>query len=227
MGAPRLLVFDWDGTLADSEAAIVRSVHYAIERLDLPARSHAQIREIIGLGLEQATQTLFPGHDSELAGAFAAVYRRHFTSALRGPIELFAGVQSALVELRERGYRLAVATGKGRAGLDRQLEETGLGPVFHASRTADETASKPDPRMLLELMVDLDCAPHETLMVGDTEFDLEMADRAGVAAVAVTCGVHGCNRLLKFRPLTLLNSVRELPGWLCRLHTADAQTTPP
>ncbi len=226
-GATRLVVFDWDGTLADSEGAIVRSARHAIEQLGLPARSNHQIREIIGLGLEQATESLFPGRGPELAATFALAYRRHFTSELRGPIELFTGAEEALLALKGRGYQLAVATGKGRAGLERQLDETGLRPVFDATRTADETASKPDPRMLLELMEDLGCAPGETLMVGDTAFDLEMAARAGAAAVGVTCGVHASDRLLNFSPLTLLNSVRELPRWLHGLHTADPPTESP
>ncbi|MCU0935246.1 MAG: HAD-IA family hydrolase [Gammaproteobacteria bacterium] len=210
----RLLVFDWDGTLMDSEARIVESALIAIGELGLPPRSRDAIRDIIGLGLPEAMQALYPELPVSHHVALIDRYRGHFLAEGGEPMPLFSGARETLEALHARGRVLAVATGKSRRGLDRALAETGLASLFAATRCADESRSKPDPRMLLEIMAEVGGDPAETLMIGDSEFDLQMAAGAGVAAVGVSYGVKDCERLLDYRPLTCLDAIDELPGWL-------------
>jgi phosphoglycolate phosphatase len=210
----QLLVFDWDGTLMDSEARIVESALVAIGELGLPPRSRDAIRDIIGLGLPEAMQALYPELAVRDHVALIDRYRDHFLADGGEPMPLFPGARKTLEGLHARGRVLAVATGKSRRGLDRALAETGLAPLFAATRCADESRSKPDPRMLLEIMAEVGGDPAETLMIGDSEFDLQMAVGAGVASVGVSYGVKDCERLLDYRPLTCLDAIDELPGWL-------------
>jgi phosphoglycolate phosphatase len=209
-----LLVFDWDGTLMDSEARIVACIKAAIDELGLPARDTAAVSNIIGLGLREAVDTLFPGADDALHRDLTACYRHHFLEANTTPSTLFPGASEALRSLHQQGFLLAVATGKGRQGLDKVLAETGLGALFHATRCSDETCSKPDPQMLHELMVELDAAPEQTLMVGDTEYDMQMARNAGTGALAVSYGVHALGRLLRHEPLGHIHDITEFEPWL-------------
>lgn len=211
---PRLVVFDWDGTLMDSTGQIVAAASRAIAQLELPERPPEAIRDIIGLGLRESWQRLFPelGPDDFLP--FVTAYRDHFLSPGLQSARLFAGAAEVVAELAGRGFLLAVATGKSRRGLDRDLAATGLGRFIEASRTADETCSKPDPAMLHELMAGLEATPEATLMVGDTEWDLEMARRAGVPAVAVSYGAHPAERLRPFAPLACIDAIDALPGLL-------------
>lgn len=209
-----LLVFDWDGTLMDSEARIVESLEAAIADVGLEPRSRAALREIIGLGLAEALQQLFPMADQETVSRLIERYRHHFLIASRTPMPLFAGVSELLARLEQAGYYLAVATGKARRGLDQVLKETNLHGRFHCTRCADETRSKPHPQMLLEVIERTGVAPERTLMIGDTEFDLLMARSAGVDALGVTYGVHARERLLACEPRGLVDSVSELHGWL-------------
>ena len=210
----RLLVFDWDGTLADSEQRIVAAARAAIATLGLPGRSREQIRGIIGLAMSEAFQTLYPGLVAGEEGRFVACYREHYLASTASPVPLFPGAERALRGLAEERYLLAVATGKGRRGLDRDLAVHGLDALFSTTRCADDAPSKPHPGMLEDIMGELDVAPAETLMIGDTVFDMEMARNAGVPAVAVSSGVHDGHRLLEFDPLALLDSIAELPAWL-------------
>jgi phosphoglycolate phosphatase len=210
----RLLVFDWDGTLADSEQRIVSAARSAIETLGLPARSREQVRGIIGLAMREACQTLFPELSKDQESRFIACYREYYLRNTGHPIPLFPGAKATLRGLAERRYRLAVATGKGRRGLDRDIASHGLGPLFSATRCADDAPSKPHPQMLVDIMEELDVTGPETLMIGDTTFDMEMAANAGVACIAVGTGVHDRKRLLEFDPLALLESIAELPAWL-------------
>lgn len=212
-GRYRLLVFDWDGTLADSEARIVAAARAAFTDLGLTAPADAAIREIIGLSLEEAVKALCPDGDAALYRRFVDYYRHHFVSDAE-PAALFPGVRSTLGLLREQGYLLAVATGKSRAGLERELQVTGLRPMFDASRCADETCSKPHPQMLHEIMDEVGSPAGETVMIGDTEYDLQMARNAGVDALAVGYGVHDHGRLLECRPLALLHAFDDLTAWL-------------
>ncbi len=213
-----LLVFDWDGTLMDSEARIVACIQAAIEELGLEPREVACIRNIIGLGLREAIDALYPGSDNALHEAMTERYRYHFLTANPTRSELFSGAEETVRTLSEAGYMLAVATGKGRRGLDMVLEETGLGQYFLATRCADETFSKPHPRMLEELMDELGTEPTETLMIGDTEYDMQMAVNARAHALAVSYGVHEKERLLRHQPLHCLDDIGELSGWLEQYH---------
>lgn len=210
----RLVVFDWDGTLMDSTGAIVRAALAAIEELGWPALPPERIRDIIGLGLRESWQRLFPDGPEDGFGDFAACYRRHFFAAEHQTSRLYPGMRGLLGELRDRGHRLAVATGKSRRGLDRDFERTGLGHLFAASCTADEARSKPDPEMLLALMRRTGCSPERVLMVGDTEYDVVMARRIGVDAVGVGWGAHAAERLHAAGALTCLADLRELTQWL-------------
>ena len=212
--AYRLLIFDWDGTLADSEQHIVSAARSAIDALGLPARSHEQVRTIIGLAMSEACQVLFPNMPKRQESRFIACYREHFLRNTGNPIALFPGAKAALQGLAGERYWLAVATGKGRRGLDRDIANHQLEALFSATRTADDAPSKPHPKMLMDIMEELDVAGAETLMIGDTAYDLEMARNAGVASIGVSSGVHDRQRLLEFDPLALLDSIAELPAWL-------------
>ncbi len=206
----KLIVFDWDGTLMDSAARIVDSMQAAMADAGLPVREPAAIREIIGLGLSEALEALYPGIGERDFARMQAGYRHHFMEKCTTPARLFEGAAETLAALRERGYWLAVATGKSRAGLDRMLAETGLGPLFFASRCADETRSKPDPMMLEEILVDFDLAPEQALMVGDSEYDMLMASNAGTRSLAVSYGVHERERLMQHGALGCIDAIDEL-----------------
>jgi phosphoglycolate phosphatase len=210
----KLIVFDWDGTLMDSEARIVACIHAAFADLGLPLPSAAAARDIIGLGLGEAMATLWPESRPEDRHALVERYRHHFLVANETASELFPGVVETLNWLRGRDYLLAVATGKSRRGLDLVLGTTGLGGYFQATRCADETFSKPHPQMLLEIMDELGARGDETLMVGDTEYDMEMARNAGAHALAVCYGVHAPERLLAQGPLGCLADLVDIPAWL-------------
>lgn len=209
-----LVVFDWDGTIMDSTGAIVRAAQRAIAELGLPGRSPDAIREIIGLGLWESWDSLFPGVGRTGFDAFVVAYRRHFVDRERHGILPYPGARDVIERLSEEGRVLAVATGKSRRGLDHDFHHTGLGPLFKDSVTADEAQSKPHPEMLLNLIDRLGVDPARTLMVGDTEFDLQMARDAGAWAVGVSGGAHAEERLLGQSPLACLASLSELPAWL-------------
>jgi phosphoglycolate phosphatase len=212
----KVLVFDWDGTLIDSEAKIIATVDAVTDELALPRLGAQKIRNIIGLGLPEAIEALFPGSTMTLQQQIVDRYRAHFLGSDSGSSQLFQGVVETLALLKSEGYLLAVATGKSRKGLARDLATTGLQDFFAVTRCADETASKPDPQMLQEIMYELDVLPQETVMIGDTEYDMAMARSAGTPAVAVSYGMHECIRLLQYQPLACLDSIGELISWLQR-----------
>ncbi len=198
----------------DSEARIVSCIKASIADLDLPALDTSAIRNIIGLGLHEAINRLYPGSDENTHIKMAECYRHHFLGDQHAPSSLFSGAKALLTLLNEQGYLLAVATGKGRHGLDHVLEETGCKKLFHASRCADETLSKPHPQMLIEIMEELNVRPSDTLMIGDTEYDMQMAENAGASALSVSYGVHERERLLNCNPLGCLDDIADLPDWL-------------
>ncbi|MGH8516241.1 MAG: HAD family hydrolase [Panacagrimonas sp.] len=216
-----LLIFDWDGTLADSEGLIVRSMQAAITDLGLPPRSDRAIGELIGLGLTEGMQTLYPELDTDELIRLLMGYRASFVGKPGDPVAaareapLFDGAKQALSELVSGGYVLAVATGKPRPGLERSLRHhSGLRALFAATRTADETANKPDPLMLRELLDELRVPVERALMVGDTEYDAAMARAIGMPMIGVTCGVHAPGRILASGAMALIESVSALPRWL-------------
>jgi len=208
-----LIVFDWDGTLMDSTAAIARSIQLACADLGLPVPEDERARHVIGLGMDAALAYAVPTLKPEQMPQMLARCRVHFLAHERLPT-LFPGVQDMLSALRQAGWMLAVATGKSRAGLDRSLVETGLAPFFAATRCADETRAKPDPAMLFELVDNLRVEVRRTLMVGDTTHDLQMATDAGAEALAVSYGAHPAAGLQRLNPLACLHSVTELHEWL-------------
>ncbi len=208
-----LLIFDWDGTLMDSAGVIVDSIQRACEDIGLAAPSDRASRQIIGLGLVQALQTLLPDLPADDYPRLVERYRHHYLGR-DADIPLFGGVSEGIRALDESGFTLAVATGKSRVGLARALEASGLGAHFAATRCADQTHSKPHPAMVLELVDELAADPARTLVIGDTSHDLLMAANAGVASLGVTYGAHEADDLHAHAPLALLNSFAEVHAWL-------------
>ena len=210
----KLIVFDWDGTLMDSVAHIVACLQNAITELSLEPKSNDELKNIIGLGLREAFYALYPqASDNELT-ALTARYREHFFDQESSPCELFSGARELVEELNEKNYFLAVATGKGRNGLDKVLKETGMGELFPVTRCADESHSKPHPQMMLDVINFYGIEAHEAIMVGDTEYDLQMANNASAHSVGVSYGVHEKQRLLDCKPLTCLDNIEDLHQWL-------------
>ncbi|MCX7896580.1 MAG: HAD-IA family hydrolase [Rhodocyclaceae bacterium] len=210
-----LLVFDWDGTLMDSAALIVDSVQRAAIDLGLEPPPESLARQVIGLGLEDALRHALPTLPEERYGELAMRYR-HYYLGRDHELALFPGASELIAWLAEKGYRLAVATGKSRRGLERALVHSGLGEFFHASRCADECFSKPHPQMLEELMEEFGVERQATLMIGDTTHDLLMARNAGVDAVAVAYGAHEAERLLAHEPIYCAHSLGDLADWMKR-----------
>jgi phosphoglycolate phosphatase len=210
----KLIVFDWDGTLMDSETKIVTCIQAAFADVGAPPPSREAARNIIGLGLYEAMAELWPEAGEVQRTRVVERYRHHFLDANQTPSTLFPCARELVDWLAECGYLLAVATGKSRRGLSDALEATGLGERFHATRCADETFSKPHPEMLLQVMGELGVQGCDTLMVGDTEYDMQMAQNAGASALAVCYGVHEKNRLLAQRPLDCLEKLCDMRPWL-------------
>ncbi|TDG14041.1 HAD family hydrolase [Seongchinamella unica] len=206
-----MVIFDWDGTLCDSVSQIVRAVQAVTLEMGLPVPSEAEAANIIGLSLPRAMEVLFPQEPPERLALLIEGYASHYVGSETAPPALFPGALETLHELRGRGFALAVATGKSRRGLDRMLARLGLEDLFDATRCADETRSKPDPLMVTELLAERGCRPQDVIMVGDTEYDLEMARNAGVASVGVSFGVHSIERLARHAPLAIVD---ELPALL-------------
>nr|WP_019342476.1 HAD-IA family hydrolase [Stutzerimonas stutzeri] len=216
MNKYELLIFDWDGTLVDSIGRIVESILVAAARCDLPRLDEHSIKGIIGLGLPEAIAVLYPDvTDRKLVEAFRRAYADHYLALEAEPSMLYPGVATALQQFREQGHQLAVATGKGRRGLDRVLAGQGWSDFFDVTRCADETASKPDPLMIHEILEHCGVSPERALMIGDSVFDLEMARRAGVDSVAVSYGAQPLDVLLSCSPCMAINCFSELGEWLC------------
>ena len=208
----RLIVFDWDGTIIDSASTIAACMQDAARDLGVAVPPLERARHVIGLGLHDAMRIAVPEVPAQRYPEFVASYRKHFL-ARKDAMRLFDGMRSLLEELSGR-HVLAVATGKSRAGLDRDLEFHKLKPLFASSRCADETNPKPHPAMLIELMDELGVDSQASLMIGDTSHDLEMARAASVDALAVTYGAHAEDGLRACQPLHCVNDVPALQRWL-------------
>ncbi len=206
-----LLVFDWDGTLIDSVQRIVTCYHACFEALRLTQPPETEVMRLIGLPLAEAFRTMFPDLDVARLPECVATYRRFWRDERLPLSPLFAGVKPMLVALEDQGYRLAVATGKSRGGLERDLEHHQVGHHFPHTRCALETRAKPDPEMLCQLMAATSSSPARTLMIGDTLLDLEMARYAGVDSVGVASGGQSCRQLAAARPRACLDVVTRLP----------------
>jgi len=212
---PSLLVFDWDGTLMDSIPLICRCLEAAFAYADLPGRSVADYRSIIGLGLADALARLAPAADERVRERILEGYRRCYFAASPEDTPLFPGVEDGLQSLREVGFTLAVATGKARRGLDRALAaHPSLARLFTVTRCADESRSKPHPQMLLEILAATGKEAREAWMIGDTIHDVAMARAAGVAALGVACGVDDGETLEREGAFAVLSGPAELPAFL-------------
>ncbi len=208
-----LLAFDWDGTLFDSTAIITRSIQMAVRDVGGTVPSDKEAVYVIGMALTQALAHAAPDVPPEKYPELGARYRHHYT-ARQNDLSLFAGVIEMLTELKSRNHWLAVATGKSRQGLNSVLHGVELQGVFDGSRTADETAGKPHPLMLQELMAEFDVPADRVLMIGDTTHDLQMALNAGCPSVGVSYGAHEHEAFHDLAPRFVAHSVRELHDWL-------------
>jgi len=208
-----LIVFDWDGTLMDSTATIVRCIQAAARDLGLPVPRDDKAAHVIGLGLHEAMQAVLPDIDPTWYPRMVERYRYHFLSRDH-ELVLFPGVRDMLQELSQEGYFLAVATGKSRVGLNRAMNDVKVLSLFDATRCADETFSKPHPAMLQELTRELGQDMRRTVMIGDTSHDLRMANNAGAAGVAVQYGAHPVEQLTACNPVYSAATVAELHQWL-------------
>lgn len=209
-----LIIFDWDGTLMDSAAKIVRCFQSAARDAGLAPPADHEVRNIIGLGLNEALDVVLPTAGEPARRQVLECYRQHFMHLDMTETTLFPGVVEGLDTLSGAGYRLAIATGKSRRGLDRVLRETAVSRYFCATRCADEACSKPHPQMLHDILDHAGVSAHRALMVGDTTYDLQMAMAAEMGSLAVSYGAHERERLLLHGPLACLDSFAEVCQWV-------------
>ena len=211
----KLLIFDWDGTIMDSVARIVDCLRISsVQVLGDEKRSDHELKDVIGLGLREAIQQLHPVATEQQIQDMSNTYRYQYMEVNKTSSVLFDGAESVLNTLEKKGYWLAVATGKGRQGLDQVLDITGLGPRFHSTRCASETFSKPHPLMLEEILQQLGLNPEDALMIGDTEYDMEMARNANMDCLGVSYGVHSPERLQKHQPIGCIDHINQLEAFL-------------
>ena len=224
-----LLVFDWDGTLVDSIERIVTSLQHASKQTVNIQLSEARAKDVIGLSLMEAISKLHPeleaGNQQAELKSIADAYRQHYLYDNPVPAPLFSGVYRLLDELREQGYTLAISTGKSRIGLEQSINEHKLADYFAATRCADENRSKPHPEMLHEILDELNFSATQTVMIGDSEHDLKMANNANMQCIGVTHGVHDVTVLKKFNPLICLDDITELSEYLSHNHSYNLNMT--
>jgi phosphoglycolate phosphatase len=206
----KVVIFDWDGTVMDSIDKIVNSVRIAAERLSLPVPTEHAAKQIIGLSLDPAFKTLFPDSSATERELLSEHYKDVYSNVDRTPTPLFDGAEHVFSSLRQRGYQLAVATGKARRGLDRMFAETKTGHHFVTSRCSDEAQSKPHPQMLEHILTELQLTPQQAVMIGDSRYDLMMAHSIGMPRIGVTHGVHGHHEFAPFAPHAVIDSLAEL-----------------
>ncbi len=209
-----LVIFDWDGTLMNSEARIVSSIQYAADVCGLPVLPYDDSKQIIGLSLDKAITALYPTIEPGLVAVVSKVYTQHFLEESKVPMQPYVGALGMLQELFVSGVKLAVATGKSRRGLDAVLAQTGYASYFHITRTPVESASKPDPLMLHQILDKLAVDLSRAVMVGDTTFDMQMAKSIGMDRVALSHGVHDLTQLMPFDPVATFNDLTSLHKWL-------------
>ncbi len=210
----KLIIFDWDGTLMDSLPRIVSCMQAAARDFGLPVRLEKDVHEIVGLGLAEALKRLYPSIDVAGIERMRELYAKHYMQKDAEPSQFFQGIVPMLNALEASPAWLSVATGKSRRGLDRVMRGTSSAGYFASSRCADESESKPSPRMVLELLKHHDVNPDEAIVVGDTEFDMAMARNAGVDRLGVGWGAHDLERLEKYQPKACFSQVQDLAQWL-------------
>ena len=210
----QLIIFDWDGTLMNSEARIVSAIQVAAERCGFPVLSAHDSKQIIGLSLHNAILGLYPLATATQVQLMADAYSQHFLEESTVEMTPFDGAESLLLGLKMAGIKTAIATGKSRRGLDQILKESGFGGYFNMTRTPFESASKPDPLMLKQILAQLNVPAEEALMVGDTTFDLQMASNINMDRVAMSHGVHAQKQLEIHSPLAHFDDLQALHHWL-------------
>lgn len=208
-----LYIFDWDGTVCDSTGKIVSCMQTSAKELGLPILDDETIKNIIGLGLPEALSTLYPDLSPDAYPVLKACYSKHFLQTQETVNDLFPEALNVLHNLKDQGYRLSVATGKSRAGLDRVLGLVGLDTFFDDTITACETQSKPHPEMLSVLLQRFNCEAQNAVMVGDTEYDMAMAHVLGMPKIAVSYGAHAIERMHKYDPQLCIDNFCELTQW--------------
>lgn len=208
-----LVVFDWDGTILDSTAAIVRAIQAASVEVGAAKPSDDKARYVIGMGLLDALKHAVPDLEESRYDELVSAYRRHYLSGDH-ELTLFPGVEDLLSQLQAENRWVAVATGKSRVGLDRAMGHSGLGRYFDTTRTADETRGKPHPQMLEEIINQFAVAPERTLMIGDTTHDLLMAQNAGAVGLGITHGAHPVSALMDCAPIAVVDSIHDLNQWI-------------
>ena len=206
----KLVIFDWDGTLMDSVDRIVSSMQSAAKIVGLAIPSNNAAKQIIGLSIPEALKTLFAGITDEQIETMRLQYKYEYLEGDTTPTPLFDYALNLLTQLKQESKLLAVATGKGREGLNRVLQVSETSAFFHTTRCAGEMPSKPDPEMINIILAELDIAPHEAIMIGDTSHDLKMAQNAGVDSIGVTFGVHNKQVLEQYAPKATVDSLSEL-----------------
>lgn len=206
----KVVIFDWDGTVMDSIGKIVNSVRIAAERLSLPVPTEHAAKQIIGLSLDPAFKALFPDSSAAERELLSEHYKDVYSNVDRTPTPLFHGAEEVFSSLRQRGYQLAVATGKARRGLDRMFAETKTGHHFVTSRCSDEAQSKPHPQMLEHILSELQLTPQQAVMIGDSRYDLMMAHSIGMHRIGVTHGVHGHDEFAPFAPHAVIDNLPAL-----------------
>lgn len=216
----KLLIFDWDGTLMDSIARIVDCLKVAsLDVLNKNEHDDHTFKDVIGLGLYEALSQIHPQSSAQEIEDMSSVYRQQYMHLNTTDSKLFNGAENVLAELKAQNYQLAIATGKSRQGLEQTLTTTNLGTYFDITRCASETLSKPHPKMLEDILFELKLNPDEALMIGDTEYDMEMAQNANMDRLGVSYGVHPRSRLNKHTPIGILDNITELNHFLSQIQT--------
>ncbi|MGS2720055.1 HAD family hydrolase [Paraglaciecola aestuariivivens] len=210
----KAIVFDWDGTLMDSVGKIVGSIQATAEQLALPMPSFEQAKNVIGISLLPALKQVFNIQDEQLAQTVLHTYKSQFNQHAQVSSPLFQGAINLLTSLKAQGYTLAVATGKARAGLEANMQNTQTKEFFAVTKTADDAASKPSPDMLMQILQELNLSAAEVLMVGDTTYDMAMAETLGVDRIAVSFGVHSIEQLKQHQPIAVIDQLVQLPEYL-------------
>ena len=203
----KLVIFDWDGTLINSSAHIVKCMQQAAQDHNEYIHNDEDIRQTIGLSLPNVLATLFPSASPQKVADIHQSYSKYF---FQNVSPLFSGALATLEELKQAGIKIAIATGKSRRGLDWDLQQLGIQSYFDTTRCASETSSKPNPQMALEILEELDIKPSEAVMVGDTTFDIQMASNANFDSIAVTYGVHKKEQFAAFHPTAYLEEISQL-----------------
>lgn len=205
----KLVIFDWDGTVMDSVPKIVTCLQNTAKQLGIDIPTEQQAKDVIGLSLVKATEALFPAH-LHLNGELVAGYKAQYRELDVTPTPLFADVETVLNQLSDAGMQLAVATGKGREGIDRLLKESDLGKYFVNVKCSDDAKSKPSPDMLEQILREQDIAKHDAVMIGDSQLDMAMANAAGIACIGVSFGAHSKAQLEQHTPLCVVDSYQQL-----------------